>query len=270
MSGLGLTLDPVPTRLELRLHAIDVPRSGPPPHTGPAIHALVVGRFAALDPGLADRVDRQWPSPKPFCVTPLLPPSGDRPWRFQVGVFDDDLAVELLKPFASLHEVVVGRSRFVVTEGSGDEITWEELAQSARPASRWRLRFRSPTVFRASFGGEHRAWPLPAPVLVLSRLASIWDRYSPVALPTGVADLAARHLSIDRLENISTTAYMTRAPKGFVTGFTGTAEYSLAGDVPVEHRMAINSLFQLTAFAGVGDQTTKGMGWVTLERPGQR
>lgn len=261
----------MPARLTVHLRPVDVPPAGPPAQVGPALHGALLGRLRGVDRELADRLHHRWPAPKPFCLTPLT--ADAEGWRFELGVLDDPL----IGPFGealSPGTLRLGRSVLAVSATSTKRWWYEQLADEASNTSRWSLRFCSPTTFRARFGGAHRSWPLPVPYLVVRNLADRWERYaSNVPLPEETVTVAAAELSLSGLTAGETRAHLIHAANassspGVVRGFTGQADFELVG----EHRVstasirAIDALMNFVRITGVGDQTTKGMGWVCPTR----
>lgn len=264
----------MPARFRIDLVETQVHPKGLPPHCGPALHAAVLGRVHECSPALATALHEQAPPPKPYCLTPLTATQGaPGGWFFEVGVLDDEMVGAFADALGGLDRLRIGSSWLTATEASFVHSAYDELTEQARPVSRWQLSFRSPTTFRAGFGGVNRNWPLPAPYLIMKNLAHRWERFSNgCTLPTGLLDIAATHLALDRMDHVRTQLHLTHAPDGYTAGFVGDAEISLAEDRDVApvFRRAFDLLIGYTAATGVGDQTTKGMGWVTTTPKGNR
>lgn len=254
----------MPCRFRVVLAEDEVHPHGLPPHTGPALHAAFLGGIRRVSAAAAAELHERWPPPKPFCLTPLE--RHGRHWAFEVAVLDDQLGNLVADALWSLGRVRFGSSWLAAQGVDAVTSSHEELADQARPRDRWTFEFRSPTTFRSRFGGAERNWPVPIPYVILKNLSQRWERYAPeLPLPASFRDTTANHLALHRLDGVATRPHMTSAPDGYVVGFVGTVEIGLAdaASVPSPLRRAIDLMVGYTAATSVGDQTTKGMGWVT-------
>lgn len=126
------------------------------------------------------------------------------------------------------------------------------LAKHAPPA-RIPLRFASPTAFRAM----NQNLPFPLPRSVFGGLIEKWNAFGPIALPDEARRFAEECLAISRfrLRTRVWNAKQGRAQIGFVGSVTFSAlnrdRYWLG---------LMNALADFAFFAGVGYQTTQGMG----------
>jgi CRISPR-associated endoribonuclease Cas6 len=128
------------------------------------------------------------------------------------------------------------------------------LAKDA-PDSRVALRFVSPTAFRAK--GQNL--PLPLPRSVFGSLLDKWNAFGPIALSEDVQRFAEECLAISQFKG-RTRAWGGKAGKVLI-GFVGQATFA-ALNKDRYWLSLINLLADYAFYAGVGYQTTSGMGQV--------
>lgn len=127
------------------------------------------------------------------------------------------------------------------------------LLAKERPASLIALRFFAPTAFRA----KDQNLPVPLPRSVFGSLLDKWNAFAPIALPDEMRRFAEECIAISRfrLRTRATSAKPSRAQIGFVGAVAFAAlnhdRYWLS---------LMNVLADFAFFAGVGYQTTQGMG----------
>ncbi len=127
------------------------------------------------------------------------------------------------------------------------------LLAKTMPASRITLRFFSPAAFRA----KDQNLPLPLPRSVFGSLLEKWNAFAPIALPDETRRFAEECMAISRfrLRSRAWSAKQSRAQIGFVGAVSFAAlnrdRYWLG---------LMNVLADYAFFAGVGYQTTQGMG----------
>lgn len=140
------------------------------------------------------------------------------------------------------------------------QATYEGLAAahllpSGSPSVRVELEFASPTTFRS--GG--RTLPVPLPDLVFGSLVDKWNAFSPVAVSDEARRFAAECLAISRYR--LATRVVPGKGDAVQIGFVGWCRY-----VALNRDRYWLSVIQLLAdyafYAGVGYQTTVGMGQV--------
>jgi CRISPR-associated endoribonuclease Cas6 len=127
------------------------------------------------------------------------------------------------------------------------------LLAKEMPASRITLRFFSPSAFRA----KDQNLPLPLPRSVFGSLLEKWNAFAPITLPDEARRFAEECMAISRfrLRSRAWAAKQSRAQIGFV-GMVMFA--ALNRD---RYWMGLmNVLADYAFFAGVGYQTTQGMG----------
>lgn len=232
--------------------------------TGPAIHGHLLTTVRRISPALADHLHRGAKGGQPFAVSPVLcrERQPDQ-WRFEVGVLDDSLADVFTEALESEPLVRIGHSSFVVSTVRPVTVRYEEIVARSRPATRWGLNLVTPLTFRTTGeSGAPRFIPLPDAQLVFSRLRARFDRYSPSgALTAEVGVAIAEHLALASLELVS-AMHLVKAPRLRYLGCTGTVTYTAVRSESLSDAalQAVDALVNFAAFAGVGDQTTKGMG----------
>lgn len=127
------------------------------------------------------------------------------------------------------------------------------LLAKAVPASRITLRFFSPSAFRA----KDQNLPLPLPRSVFGSLLDKWNAFASIALPDETKRFAEECMAISRFQLRSRVwnAKQARTQIGFVGAVAFAAlnrdRYWLG---------LMNVLADFAFFAGVGYQTTQGMG----------
>jgi CRISPR-associated endoribonuclease Cas6 len=247
-----------------------------PPDLGRANYAATLARLAALDSALAAAV-HEGEGPKPLTCSGLLNAPGNREGvpvrpgeRYYVRVtalsrpIAEALAQGLLQDTPTGWEL--DRHRFRVEEAICDETrdawsgqaTYDEMAASRLlPGEslprQVTLHFASPTSFRS--GGRHV--PLPLPDLVFGSLADRWNAFSGVQLSAGVRRFGAEMVAISNYRLQSRP--VTHKAGGLRIGGAGRVTYhALSADR--YWLSALHTLADYARFAGVGVQTTTGMG----------
>ncbi|WP_081620580.1 CRISPR system precrRNA processing endoribonuclease RAMP protein Cas6 [Nocardiopsis potens] len=246
------------------------PTPQPPPDVAPVhLHALACALVES--PG-SDHTAQTKPfaaalSPSP-ASSPLAPASSAAaraPDRvLVVGWLDDagepDLAARLGSPVR-----LVSRP-LRLAPAARRAVPYAELA-AAPPAVKARVEFATPAYVNR--GG--RQFPLPDPELLLGGLARRWAAFSPCPLPVRAVDEAMGSVHLARHDIATRTAGTGRHRR---TGFTGAAVFGLPSSASPEARRAFAALWSFGEFAGVGAQTTHGLGHIRvrlgrgLARPG--
>lgn len=134
----------------------------------------------------------------------------------------------------------------------------QENTLSGPPPPGLTLRFGSPTVFRS----QESFMPLPLPRLVFEGLVRRWNATAPLALPAEVARYADECMAISRYRlHTERVTFGETGERGMFPGFVGQVSYSFR----VKDRYWMGLVHTLAAFAlyaGVGRQTTMGLGQV--------
>lgn len=255
----------MPARLVVSLQPVDVPRGGTWRDTGPAVHAALLDAIAAIDPEASALLHSPALRPKPYAISPLL--GGDTRTRevsFEVGIADDEWIEVIAAALDERAEIRIGRSHFRIGRIDGYAATFDELLRRSPPSTGWRIELRTPTMWATSSGGQIRRRDLlPTPTILLGSLASRWRRHGG-PLPDDVGLVVEDRIDVRAFE-LRTQRHLTKAPSVKVPGAVGWLEVVCVGP-PIDDDLlrAISALLRFGHYVGVGDQTTKGMGVVTV------
>lgn len=128
---------------------------------------------------------------------------------------------------------------------------------AAPPTRKVAVSFVSPAYVNQ--GG--RQLPLPVPELLLAGLARRWEAFSPHPLPGSALTeaLESAHLARHDIRSAVTGAGSSRR-----TGFVGQAVFGLSTRASRRAQRVFTTLWSFAAFAGVGAQTTHGLGHVRV------
>jgi len=247
-----------------------------PLNLGRASHALFLSLVAAQDAGLAERL-HQPGGPKPFTCSSLTgigrPTSstielkkGQEHW-LRLTSIDKGLSILLLEScLPNLpKEVELADGSFLVLGATTDpeehpwagKTSYEELVRkylldSRAPEDRIGFAFVSPTTFRS----KGMNIPLPLPQLVFGSLLEKWNSFSPIALSPDLKRFASECWAISRYRIRTRTLHFQNV---LHVGFVGHCQY-VALNKDQYWLRASNLLAEFAFYAGVGYQTTVGMG----------
>lgn len=249
----------VPARIIVTAQLTSGPIPGP---SGPALHAALLAAIQRRDPRLASELHDR-PPPKPFAITPLV--TEESRLRFELGVLDDALTESIALALDEC-ELTLLRSELAIERIDVYPASYRDLLE-AEPASRWRLELRSPTTLRlpAAHGRTRRVLPFPEPVAVLERLRTRFETFAPAGLLTTDLDTAISTVVVASFD-LHTQRALVRSPDHWEIGAVGWVVHHLPRPADLDDwtRRSLNALYLLAAYAGLGDQTTKGLGWVRL------
>lgn len=246
-----------------------------PRDLGRASHASLLRAIGARDPALAERM-HAGDGLKPFTCSNvmggrrragvLVVAPGDALWLRYTGLTAEVSAGLATLAAAPPAEVELDGRAFRVTGATLDpavharasQIGYEALSAPyllARrpPAARITLRFVSPTAFRAK--GQNL--PLPLPASVFGSLADRWNAFAPIALPDELRRFAEECMAVSRFH--ARTRMLRGKQGGVQIGFVGSVRFS-ATNRDRYWLSLINVLADFAVYAGVGYQTTQGMG----------
>lgn len=251
-------------------------RAVPPRHTGPAVYAAFLRAVKSLNPDLSAAL-HDTPKFKPFTLTPLLDERDQAPdtpggqARFEVALLADELTGPVLGALTLCSEYRIGNTVYRPGEVTISAVaSYPDLAMRARSVTNWTFRLITPVSFAtAKDEGIRRERPWPDPVRVLTNLADRWATFAgPVALPESTWAVIADHAEVaggelrivDHL--VEPSQHANRA--GYRHGCVGTVSYRLADAdaVPDAVRRAVDALAGFADYAGFGDRTAVGMGYV--------
>jgi len=252
-------VEAVPARIVVTARLQSGPSPGP---SGPALHAALLAALRRRDHALA-AVLHDHPPPKPLAISPIA--AEGLGLRFEVGVLDDTLTEPLALALDD-YELTVLRSELEIERIDVYPTGYRDLL-AAEPASRWRLELRSPTTLRlpAAHGRTRRVLPFPEPVAVLERLRTRFEAFAPPGLLTPDLDAAIGTVVVASFD-LRTQRALVRSPDHWEIGAVGWVVHHLPRPADLDDwtRRSLNALYLLAAYAGLGDQTTKGLGWVRL------
>lgn len=195
---------------------------------------------------------------KPFSVTPLVEATGaPRCATFTLGWLDDRTIPPLEKLVGE--PVRLGSQHFTVQDVRGEGAPYAALL-SLPTARRAAMDFLSVTYF-----SRNGRWiPLPDPELVYGSLARRWNAFADHPVPDGVlADLLA---GVAVSSHDVASAPVEIGP-GHRIGFRGHASFTLPRPNSAAVASAFTALSSFAELAGVGAQTTHGLGWTRVNLP---
>ncbi|MET9796029.1 CRISPR system precrRNA processing endoribonuclease RAMP protein Cas6 [Nocardiopsis alba] len=128
---------------------------------------------------------------------------------------------------------------------------------SSPPAIKAQVEFRTPTYMNHS----GRQLPLPDPELLLSGLARRWSAFSPEELSGDAVTEALGSVHLAR-HDISTRPVGSGSSQK--VGFVGSATFGLPRSTSIGAQRAFAALWSFAVFAGVGAQSTHGLGHVRV------
>jgi len=246
-----------------------------PGHVGRASHALFLRLLAADAPERAEAL-HSGEGLKPFTCSSLaggrrqgkvMTLKPDQLCFIRFTAFEAGLSGWLASLPGRLPEMVeLDGQPFKVVRATTDPASHPWAAQSTypdlsgpyllgrqAPEPRIEFDFVSPTAFRS---GGHTV-PLPQPDQVFGSLLDKWNAYAPVALPEETRRFAGECLALSRYR--LSTQVVAFKEGGLQVGFVGPVRYAA-----LNHDRYWLSVLQTLAdfafYAGVGYQTTTGMG----------
>lgn len=239
----------MPSRWTLTLAAERPETAGPvsPAHLHAATAALV-------EPADGDHHAQT----KPYSVTPLMDLGHGRA-LLRIGWLTDTDRPRLDRRIGD--RLRFGSQFFHLVDAREDLVPYPAL-RHLPPARRALIAFRSPTYFARA----GRWYPLPDPTLLYNGLIRRWNTYAPA--PTHFTESEQKLLldtvSIASIDIQSGTHRLApdRSPR--IT-FTGHVEYTLTGTHRTEAAPLFTALTVYADLAGVGAQTTHGLGTVETE-----
>jgi CRISPR-associated endoribonuclease Cas6 len=253
-----------------------------PAFLGRAVYRFLLDHIAAQDDGLAQQFHDR-PGYKPFTCSTVM--GGQRDGRNARRYMPDRsiwLRLTGLSAAACAHldrlaadppeQIMLARASFqvqdVIVDGQAHRwagrTTYAQLAAphllgGQAPAYQIGLRFASPTTFRTRAKGDakRRSWPAPLPQWVFESLLRRWNQFSDVAITNEVSRFTAAHVAMSRYDLATHAIPLHR--RGPEIGCTGEAHYTL---LQRDRYWAglLNLLAAYSFYAGIGYQTTVGMG----------
>ena len=140
----------------------------------------------------------------------------------------------------------------------------QQYTLQERMSDRLTLRFASPTVFKS----QNMFLPFPLPRLVFEGLARRWNAFSPIQIHPEIVRYAEECVAISRYHlRAETVSFGGDGGRGALPGCVGVCTYALR----VRDRYWMGLVHLLAGFAlyaGVGKQTTMGLGQCRMRERG--
>jgi len=245
-----------------------------PPHLGRANHAAILHHMAKVDPALIKQV-HDTDDVKPLTSSSVLGAlarrdglwvEGGRPYRLRFTGLNEAVSNALRRtlveapPDTWILDEHLLRVERVIADGSDGgwsgstsyrALVDHYLDDPSQASRRLTLELASPTAFKR----EGIMMPLPQPDLVFGSLADRWQAFSNEPMRLAIRQFAARHIGISWFDLRSqAVGHKNQAMR---VGATGRVAYSILQD---DYRLTANLLADFAMYAGVGIQTTAGMG----------
>ncbi len=252
-----------------------------PPHLGRASHALFLKGVAERDPALAERLHAA-DERRPFTCSSLVGVRMERvngelkavvvpgrPLFLRYTGLTAEISEHLIRWAEAPPRVVEIEGAWLALQGAtldpsvhpwAGQTTYQALLRKTLPTEEplprhLELEFFSPTAFHS--GG--RNVPLPLPDLVYGSLLEKWNEFAPATVSPEVRRFAQECLAISRYE-LSTRSVPGKGG-GMQIGFVGYCRYTVLRADPYWVGI-LRALTDYAFYAGVGYQTTTGMGQV--------
>ncbi len=270
----------------IRLHLVSEQDANLPPNVGRAAYAALLDWIGRADPLLARHV-HEGDGPKPITCSDLFGARQHRDGKFVRAGAPCSLRYTALTPdtAAALRALLLENPpesvrldthtlRVVAATCDAAADPWTgtaayeallaaHIAQQENPERMVRLHLASPTAFRS--GGL--TVPVPMPGLLFGSLVERWNAFSPARLSGELRRFGEEMIAISRytLQSVSVSAKNEALRIGGVGEVTyrafGSDRYWLG---------IVQVLADFARFAGVGVQTTSGMGQVRRLAQGER
>lgn len=195
---------------------------------------------------------------KPYSVTPLLGLGQDRA-ELRIGWLTDTHRLDLTHTVGT--RVRFGAQFFRVLDTRETRVPYQAL-RHLPPVRRALLTFQTPTYFARA----GRWYPLPDPTLLYEGLVRRWNTYAPADSRIEEPD-QKRLLNIVALTDVDITSEKIHLGANGATrvGFRGQAEFTLTGTQTHAAQRCFTALSAYAELAGVGAQTTHGLGTVETQ-----
>lgn len=260
------------------LHLQPVAEARLPISHGAYAYAAALDLLLRLDP-LLSHVLHEEEGHKPFTCSPLgetdqregfnLLLSPDRVYTWRLTGLTPTVSQQLLRLSPQLGGIRMGEAVFSIVEVSttpeqhpeAGQATYEGLLarwERQEPPSTVTLHFLTPTTFRTGRFEQ----PFPLPRWVFSSLLSTWDAFAPY--PFGELQDALEEAVI--LSNWQGETRRVEMGSQRTVGFVGKFTYRAVKPSPEVCRL-LGLLAEFAFYAGVGWQTTHGLGQVRPQWP---
>ncbi|MGQ0838153.1 CRISPR system precrRNA processing endoribonuclease RAMP protein Cas6 [Actinokineospora sp.] len=243
------------------------------------MYAVVLKAVRQVDEVLAGRMHDS-PKFKGFTLTPLLGDDDLAPTTpgcsagFAVSVLDDAHTATVLAGLNATSSVLIGRTEYrVVSAESVESVPYEQIVREAEPRATWEFDLITPVSFATARGqGARRQQPWPDAVRVFTNLADRWAAFAPpgCVLPGLVRGAIDEHLETCagavRLAEHLVEPSQRGNENGYRVGSVGWVGWRLAASARLSEvaLRGVDALARFGCFAGMGDRTAMGMGYVRL------
>lgn len=207
-----------------------------------------------------------WASPKPYCLVPLYE-WVDGLSAFEVGGLIPEVGPALAAGVAAFHEQGgrLGQQRCRAVDREAELVasaTWEQLWEEARSRRTIRLRFETPTTFRAGRVSQ----PLPLASSVVRSWSSRWARHASPALAAEVPlDASRLAIAVDKLDGRTVEVQTPGRPLIAFVGEVGYRNHE-RGETGRSVGRRLDALACVAEFSGTGSSTTAGLGVTAYHR----
>lgn len=262
----------MPARIIVQLEPAGAHSPVPPPHTGPAVNAAFLGALRdASESGLSAALHDTKP-PKPYALTPLLDENNrradasSRKVRFEVGILADSLTAPVLHALTVTEKMRVARCLYrVVSVDLVGAAPYPDLLAAGRVVEQWTFQVITPVgFFTAREEGVRRVRPFPEPEWVFSDLYRKWNAFaSGAGLGDEVGQAITQNLEVADYR-LTMAEHLLKANVPPARGSIGEIVYRVADtrESPAEAQRRLDVLVRFSAYAGIGDRTGIGMGYV--------
>lgn len=240
------------------------------PNYTTAFHAWFLHQVRDSDPQLSAYLhDGQ--SEKAFAISPLngkLEPiansflvKADSTYTWTISALSKTLCAWLQTWYINHPEMInLYKGNLAIEQISINQppTTYNNLwSNSSNPEPRFTLAFLTPTCFRS----KNHHLPLPIPANIFHSYLRRWNDFAPEAFPQ--EEFLTWIEKVVYITNYDLTCTKVAVAKqGYVTGFTGTVEFTvdLRASRHSDFERLLSALIKLAAYCGTGHKTTFGLG----------
>lgn len=198
------------------------------------------------------------PAPKPFAIAPIFTEAGELT-GLRVIAWAERTAAALAAAWLQTDTIFqFGPQSFTVSQiKQAEPVDFVSLLEKARPLSRMRLQFKTPTAFRQGPLRLH----LPVPGNVFERPFQVWNTFAPASFHAPASWLAWCTENVMVSRHHIQTQVLSLNQKAIFAGFTGFVEFEVKARDEASLRIW-QAFGRLASYCGVGYKATMGMGVV--------
>ena len=263
------------------------------PTMGHHAHAVFFTLLRIGNPKKAEEIHAE-SAQKPFTVSPLIA-KGTRhhdqlhikagtPGKLRFTFLSDALFAHFAQAFftGQLPSIRLGQANFQInrlittaseTEGWGGTTTYKELIDTAEQETRMRIRFHSPTAFRALTprGQNRRDEAAIDLVRCYQSWVNKWNAFAPMQIDKKrLLDFVERHAGLTAVDSKNRALDFGR---NRIRGYVGSCAYQFytepqptdTSEKDIEMLRWVNLLADYAFYCGTGYKTTMGMGQTRRE-----